>query len=686
MSIIDKTITDKEIRLAEEVFLPKGAFFDNYRRDVIKNTESTNIIAAPGSGKTTVLLAKLFILSQRMPFQDGRGICVLTHTNVAIDEIKARLGSRADVLFTYPNFFGTFQSFIDKYLAIPYYSLRAKSRSVTIDQKVYEERINRRYNYNLDGFSFETQKNARYFLNSRRGILSNIRLRSSEGKVILTEGISDKVIKIKRPARSLQKKGDFSELEKVEIINWIKKLKFELLNEGVLCYDDAYYLAQQYINKYEDKLKELFSNRFKFIFIDESQDTYHHQNIILDRIFNEQVVKQHFGDPNQSIFDNKNSEQTKTFKTNTITSLKIPQSQRFGSSIAEKLKTICVEENNQIEGSLLIPSLKPHIILFETSEVSNVLEKFVELIKKYNLHSSNVNDRNNIYKAIGWRGNKTEDILKKLCLASYFPNFNKNTNENKSIHYDNLIYFIKKVPNEVIAKEGARFYFDCIMNGILRFLYLANIKNVDEIDKARYFNKTTLINYLKEYKYKEYLQLKTNISEWIMIIQQEKEQYSYNVFKLFKNYLLNDIKSIFPRIKMSKVEGFLEEIIPETHQLDTQDRHFYISHNHPEIKVKIDTVHAVKGETHKATLYLETFKDKHDLRLLLPFLKGQYDEKLVSKKQINAALKVAYVGMSRPSHLLCLAMCCDKLNQTDISELKQSGWEIIYVNQLEVSV
>lgn len=87
MSLIDKPITDSEIVLAEKLFLQKEAFFNKDRREVIKNMETISIKAAPGSGKTTVLLAKLFILAQRMPFKDNKGICVLTHTNVAMDRL-----------------------------------------------------------------------------------------------------------------------------------------------------------------------------------------------------------------------------------------------------------------------------------------------------------------------------------------------------------------------------------------------------------------------------------------------------------------------------------------------------------------------------------------------------------------------------------------------------------------------
>lgn len=52
---------------------------------------------------TTTLLAKLIIIAKKMPLPEGKGICVLTHTNVAIDDKKAKLGTKADVL-PHPNF------------------------------------------------------------------------------------------------------------------------------------------------------------------------------------------------------------------------------------------------------------------------------------------------------------------------------------------------------------------------------------------------------------------------------------------------------------------------------------------------------------------------------------------------------------------------------------------------------
>lgn len=53
-------------------------------------------------------------------FHNGAGICVLSHTNVAVDEIKKRLSGYADKLLGYPNYIGTIQSFIDRFVTLPY--------------------------------------------------------------------------------------------------------------------------------------------------------------------------------------------------------------------------------------------------------------------------------------------------------------------------------------------------------------------------------------------------------------------------------------------------------------------------------------------------------------------------------------------------------------------------------------
>jgi hypothetical protein len=103
-----------------------------------------------------------------------------------------------------------------------------------------------------------------------------------------------------------------------------------------------------------------------------------------------------------------------------------------------------------------------------------------------------------------------------------------------------------------------------------------------------------------------------------------------------------------------------------------------------DIEINIGTVHSVKGETHTATLYLETdYQKVSDSIRLLPFLKGEYPEKERSKAFHIDNLKIAHVAMSRPTHLLAFA--CRKANiQGHENALKGNGWEICDVSDFRV--
>ena len=136
-------VTKEDIEYAEKILFGKCNIFDEEERmPIIENfRESFDVNECPGSGKTTVLLAKLIILSRKMPLKDGMGVCVLTHTNVAINEIINKLGEKSDILFKYPNYFGTIQSFVDKYLTIPYFKRQMGDNVKSIDDDIYRNHI-----------------------------------------------------------------------------------------------------------------------------------------------------------------------------------------------------------------------------------------------------------------------------------------------------------------------------------------------------------------------------------------------------------------------------------------------------------------------------------------------------------------------------------------------------------------
>ena len=112
---------------------------------------------------------------------------------------------------------------------------------------------------------------------------------------------------------------------------------------------------------------------------------------------------------------------------------------------------------------------------------------------------------------------------------------------------------------------------------------------------------------------------------------------------------------------------FLEDI----YSCDKDIKHhnsMYVSSDN--ITIQFDTVHGVKGETHDATLYLETEKGgTSDIKKVLPFFIGGKPTKTADYSR-----KCVYVGMSRPRKLLCLAI---HKKTYEISKNTFDTWNVI---------
>ena len=94
------------------------AFDDENQIAFLKSVDSCDVQAAPGNGKTTLLVAKLALLSRTWRDRD-RGVCVISHTNAAREEVQKRLGAHpaAGAFLGYPHFIGTVTTFIDQFVA-----------------------------------------------------------------------------------------------------------------------------------------------------------------------------------------------------------------------------------------------------------------------------------------------------------------------------------------------------------------------------------------------------------------------------------------------------------------------------------------------------------------------------------------------------------------------------------------
>ena len=220
-------IKPENITRAEQLLLPEGSHFDEERLQFINRLESGDLLAVPGSGKTTALRAKLYCIAKELPLKDGRGILALSHTNVAIDELKKMLQNYCPQLFEYPNFVGTIQEFVDTFLALPYYVQKYGHREEIIDENRYIqacENIMSRHRWEssyLAGKLIHT-KNYR-----------KIRLGyADDGRRILRYGIEGEEVVIE-PAAKWERENTAAE-KVTQLTDFLFKMKEKIMEYGVL--------------------------------------------------------------------------------------------------------------------------------------------------------------------------------------------------------------------------------------------------------------------------------------------------------------------------------------------------------------------------------------------------------------------------------------------------------------------
>ena len=102
-----------------------------------------------------------------------------------------------------------------------------------------------------------------------------------------------------------------------------------------------------------------------------------------------------------------------------------------------------------------------------------------------------------------------------------------------------------------------------------------------------------------------------------------------------------------------------------------------------EVAIQVGSIHSVKGKTNTSTLVLETYWHEHNLESIKDWLCKDIRGGESQKDRIQTRLKLQYVAMTRPTHLLCLGMkrrTFEKddgnLDQGVMQELARRGWQI----------
>ena len=305
-------ISEDDLVALGSVF-PDLDFLDAERRAVLLERGSRDVNAAPGSGKTTVLAAKLLLLATKWPFE-RRGICVLSHTNVARAEVQRRLGvtAQGERLLGYPHFIGTIHAFVNQYLALPF------MRSEGIDVEVIDN----------DVFSSRAVAMAR-----RNGTL-----RAWMDKRMGVDKMIGGLV-FHGPNLAIASEEGRLPQETAKSYPLLRRIKVDLARDGVFRHADMFAFAECLLEK-SPFLKDRMSLRFPLVFIDEMQDTSRAQEDLLSRLFDQEVIIQRLGDTNQRILGSDTSADLLTFPR--TSALSIGTSKRFGPRIASVVSGVRV--------------------------------------------------------------------------------------------------------------------------------------------------------------------------------------------------------------------------------------------------------------------------------------------------------------------------------------------------------
>lgn len=624
---------EEKLKSIEKVLLPQGFKFTDEQKNIIFHDDSANIIAGPGSGKTAVLIAKIALImsnADSVKNNDTRGVCIITHTNVAVDEIKTKLFQLGIEIIKAPHFIGTIHDFCNTFMLHQAYNSMYEHNSITIfDEKEYKERFVEIYDRDKD-------EDAKGY--APTSTISNTHLRFSD------DGVEDIVEQIKKNKQHL--KNTFN----------------ELLEAGILRHNDILSLSMWYLEKYTLKVQKAFEERFSWFIFDETQDTSLFQYEILQKVYTNTSCKvQKYGDPYQSLynmFSNTQDAWIPKEEEGYMKSFELSQSNRFGDPIAKVLQTTCIEHYDSLRGNSKIASFNPHIIFFKDKK--KVIPSFLELINKYTPRDTVFRNSEKMISAVGLFHNEVK---------SYYGNYNKRNNT-------------KQVNNHIVLN-----FYEIILN---KLFYYAN-KSGNNSSYNQFKNKVN-----------EDLEIKTALSTLIQNFNFDKADSINKEIKLIfekfiyqKNLVLND------NLLSDTIEDLIQEIaeLKKIYEMDSLVS--YSSKNdqiHTFKDINFGTVHGVKGETHKATLLLESEmiinryksneKKVYDCNLIFDYLMGDFtdysNEKYGMRMAIKNALKTAFVALSRPTHLAVVAMNIDNFIDQDeyeakVKKAKESGWEVIIV-------
>lgn len=627
-----------------------GLTFDDARKAVLFANESIDVAACPGSGKTTLLVAKLAILARGWTDR-RRGICVLSHTNAARDVIEERLGSTAvgQTLLSYPHYIGTIHGFVDRFLGVPW--IKASGFPVlVIDTDIALAHRWKLLPYKTRG-ALENKRNG-------PGALKLVGPDFSLGSVGWGKGgqLGQQTDTYKNMVRACRKSAE----------------------AGCFCYEDPFLWGKELADSDPGVVASL-RHRFPMLFIDEAQDNSELQSSILHKVFADvdaesSVICQRFGDANQAIYHGVHTQETATTWVFPVSDIKheVPDSHRFGDKIASFAKPLAVEQQDLIgrgpdERKVVADVDDQHtIFLFDDSTSKHVLPAYSRHLK--NIFDSSALEAGS-FIAVGAKHKEPDSEKNKPnSVCDYWDQYEPKR-AKVATKSDHFIEFFQtgRSQYQKDTEGNLHHWVEQVAAGLLEAVRISKGKLSIRQRKNCYVKEALQGNPKALQSYMEFVRR--------FIVDQERLSK-----ELWDRGFKNELSEVAVALWSGDGEYQLSNSFFEWPDEQAEDANvgkvstvYQDEGGFP--KIRLGSIHSVKGETHTGVLIFETFNRAYNLGAVKDWLLGKKTTP-TKRKAKSSKLKVHYVAMTRPTHLLCLALPSGTFSDAEVATLQERGWRI----------
>lgn len=638
-----KVIIDESDLAQLKVQFPELDFTDPERKAVLTCMDSIDVQAAPGSGKTTLLAAKLALIASKWS-HTNRGICVLSHTNVAREEIEQRLllCPAGQQLLSYPHFIGTIQTFVHSFFSLPLLRSCGISPDVIEDDYFADRAMAAITNkWSVKGWHKNAPGKAEPVIRSLTFLGPELDIGCSKGTMPQST------------AKSYQELCD---------------IKTDLTSRGVFRYDDMFAFSEHVLANYPT-IAEAVRHRFPLVFMDEMQDTSSAQEALLTKAFGASICIQRYGDVSQQILNDSDKDSPSSFPKNGF--LSVTTSKRFGPAIAAVASRIRAT-GSDITGEGMAATALPTILVYENSTVQNVISSFgsyvAELFSAEELVNGSV-------KAICARktGNSNKGVGRHVF--DYFPAFDASTGKPITAR-PAFIDLIRDISKNRCDGEGLANATHHARTALLQVLRHAESPHATTARRWRDFIGEAEQNGVSIAQVTSLLRTYV-LSPPSTVTVADWDTTKATLYEFLNQYLPPAMtEAQFCELSYLAYRDADAGAVTVARSRDANNR-FRVVHAEKNFDIDISTIAGVKGETHLATLVLESFlQSKFDVTSALTYLCGEANSMVIAPSNLYKQMRSLYVGMTRPTRLLCFAIHRDRLTAEYEAKLLANGWVI----------